>query len=846
MNNNSKDQFHEHMVEMLETQEQHGQVACIVYDTLMHFVDEVATRLELPTVALRPNSAAYRQSDHVILQLQADNLIPLPGLANSDQPFLWRAEPAPGEGARPRVLALPERLAKKTHKNQSPEKQKSERAERKTLPPRHATAAACLLVSCDGGILEGVTLHFSSKFYFSGKNSLSSSPRHRNVFIRRFEFSVLGRWRKKTIWNEKNGIPMDCRSIINVEDAFNDLLTLQPCRIYTKAQLQKEVENLASSGWFKEVELDMKTNSDGTVDINFPIKEMYWGSKYRMKCIGVNSLLELDSIQMDENMTQNEAMESMMSYNRQYRKRVEEARPCMLPMAVQGEIQGMLRQCGNVNSRLLRKIAKRIEKWYHENGYQLSRVVNFGNLDPNSKELVCEVMEGDINRVVVQFQDKLGNICEGNTKLGVITRVLPKQLGKGRVFQIEAFREALNNLNSLNLFSNIELNPSMDERNGAITAEIKLQEAQCQSVEVSTEWNIVPQRSGRPMLASIQPSANISLEVRNLKGLNRSIIGSMTLSNLFDPEDDLGFKFEYVHPYLDGVHNPRNRTFRASCFNSSKSSPAFTSGPEVDLPPLWVDRAGVKANITEDFTKQSKFTCGLVMEEIITRDENGQISRNGQKMMLNGDISANGPPTTLSGTGTDRMAFLQANLTRDNTRSLNGALIGERNVFQFDQGLCIGSKFPFFNRHKLTMTKFFPLKQVEEGKGKPAPPVLVLHGLYGGCVGDLPNHEAFTLGGPYSVRGYNVGELGAARQKLELAAEVRIPVKNAYAYAFAEHGNDLGSSVSVQGNPTKAYMRNGHGSSYGVGVKLGQVRAEYAIDHNSRRGSLFIHVGERF
>ncbi|CAA2971346.1 TOC75-3, chloroplastic-like [Olea europaea subsp. europaea] len=636
------------------------------------------------------------------------------------------------------------------------------------------------------------------------------------------------------------------RSIINVEDAFNDLLTLQPCRIYTKAQLQKEVENLASSGWFKEVELDMKTNSDGTVDINFPIKEMYWGSKYRMKCIGVNSLLELDSIQMDENMTQNEAMEFMMSYNRQYRKRVEEARPCMLPMAVQGEIQGMLRQCGNVNSRLLRKIAKRIEKWYHENGYQLSRVVNFGNLDPNSKELVCEVMEGDINRVVVQFQDKLGNICEGNTKLGVITRVLPKQLGKGRVFQIEAFRKALNNLNSLNLFSNIELNPSMDERNGAITAEIKLQEAQCQSVEVSTEWNIVPQRNGRPMLASIQPSANISLEVRNLKGLNRSIIGSMTLSNLFDPEDDLGFKFEYVHPYLDGVHNPRNRTFRASCFNSSKSSPAFTGGPEVDLPPLWVDRAGVKANITEDFTKQSKFTCGLVMEEIITRDENGQISRNGQKMMLNGDISANGPPTTLSGTGTDRMAFLQANLTRDNTRSLNGALIGERNVFQFDQGLCIGSKFPFFNRHKLTMTKFFPLKQVEEGKGKPAPPVLVLHGLYGGCVGDLPNHEAFTLGGPYSVRGYNVGELGAARQKLELAAEVRIPVKNAYAYAFAEHGNDLGSSVSVQGNPTKAYMRNGHGSSYGVGVKLGQVRAEYAVDHNSRRGSLFIHVGERF
>jgi outer membrane protein assembly factor BamA len=57
---------------------------------------------------------------------------------------------------------------------------------------------------------------------------------------------------------------------------------------------------------------------------------------------------------------------------------------------------------------------------------------------------------------------------------------------------------------------------------------------------------------------------------------------------------------------------------------------------------------------------------------------------------------------------------------------------------------------------------------VEEGAGKPPPPVLVLHGRYGGCVGDLPSYDAFTLGGPYSVRGYNMGELGAARNMVEV------------------------------------------------------------------------------
>ncbi|KAI3473899.1 hypothetical protein Pfo_028091 [Paulownia fortunei] len=297
----------------------------------------------------------------------------------------------------------------------------------------------------------------------------------------------------------------------------------------------------------------------------------------------------------------------------------------------------------------------------------------------------------------------------------------------------------------------------------------------------------------------------VSFEHRNIKGLNRSLLGSVTTSNFLNPQDDLAFKLEYVHPYVDGVYDPRNRTFRASCFNSRKLKKFPLYGlTELELKPIL----------------RSKFTYGLVMEEITTRDESSHISANGQRVLPSGGVSADGPPTTLSGTGVDRMAFLQANITRDNTKFLNGAVVGERNVFQLDQGLGIGSKFPFFNRHQLTVTRFLQLKNVEEGAGKPPPPVLVLHGHYGGCVGDLPSYDAFTLGGPYSVRGYNMGELGAARNILELAAELRIPVRNTHAYVFAEHGNDLGSSKDVKGNPTEVYRRMGHGSSYGVGMKL--------------------------
>jgi hypothetical protein len=84
----------------------------------------------------------------------------------------------------------------------------------------------------------------------------------------------------------------------------------------------------------------------------------------------------------------------------------------------------------------------------------------------------------------------------------------------------------------------------------------------------------------------------------------------------------------------------------------------------------------------QNFSRQSKFTYGLVMEEIITRDETNHVCSNGQRVLPNGGISADGPPTTLSGTGIDRMAFLQANITRDNTKFVNGAIVGNRNMFQ--------------------------------------------------------------------------------------------------------------------------------------------------------------------
>ncbi|KAI3448590.1 hypothetical protein Pfo_005255 [Paulownia fortunei] len=78
MNTNCKVPFQDHVVQMLEEQQLQGEVACIIYDALMHFVDVVANDLKLPTIVLRTTNAAYIHSCHVMLQLLAEKLVPVP------------------------------------------------------------------------------------------------------------------------------------------------------------------------------------------------------------------------------------------------------------------------------------------------------------------------------------------------------------------------------------------------------------------------------------------------------------------------------------------------------------------------------------------------------------------------------------------------------------------------------------------------------------------------------------------------------------------------------------------------------------------------------------------------
>ncbi|KAL3530787.1 hypothetical protein ACH5RR_010109 [Cinchona calisaya] len=195
------------------------------------------------------------------------------------------------------------------------------------------------------------------------------------------------------------------------EDSFFEMVNIRPGGVYTKAQLQKELQTLAGCGMFEKVYLDGKTNPDGTIGITVSFLVSTWQCADRFRCINAGLMPQSKPIEMDPDMTEKERIEYYRSREEDYRRRLNKRGHVYCQCRCREKFYRCLREKGTVSARLLQKIRDSVQQWSHENGYACAQVVNFGNLP--TKEVVCEVVEGDITQLVIQFQDKLGNVCEG-------------------------------------------------------------------------------------------------------------------------------------------------------------------------------------------------------------------------------------------------------------------------------------------------------------------------------------------------------------------------------------------------------------------------------------------------
>ncbi|XP_038707648.1 UDP-glucose iridoid glucosyltransferase-like isoform X2 [Tripterygium wilfordii] len=77
LNFNCQTPFQECLVQLIEQQDQHGEISCVVYDELMYFSESVASHLRIPTIILRTTTAATFVSRLTLQNLKAEGYLPL-------------------------------------------------------------------------------------------------------------------------------------------------------------------------------------------------------------------------------------------------------------------------------------------------------------------------------------------------------------------------------------------------------------------------------------------------------------------------------------------------------------------------------------------------------------------------------------------------------------------------------------------------------------------------------------------------------------------------------------------------------------------------------------------------
>lgn len=575
----------------------------------------------------------------------------------------------------------------------------------------------------------------------------------------------------------------------------------------SKKDLSDDLEQLLNTGLFANVDANVTPKKDGYA-VEFVFREKIWPRVQSFRVAGATAL----------------------------------------PKEVEAEVLNAAQKNQNCTVRVLATAKNIVESYYTSKGLTFGTISHFDGME--NGEVIAHVVEGEISRVQAVYLDDNMQPIPGN-KGFTHPRVIQREhnFKVGSLYSVEDAKTALRDIFLLQLFDNVQVVPRPDEKDPSkVQVDIMLRERPIRTAETELEWSIAPDDQGRPDLVSARPGGSVFFEQRNLDGWGRQIFGSVSTANFLQPQDDLGFKLEYIHPYCYGDDDILKSSFKTAVFNTRKLSPTFSGGPLMeDVPAVWIDRAGLKATLTQNFSRQSRSSASLVLEEITTRDDSGAICSHGSKHLPNGAVSVDGPQTTHSETGTDRVVFLQGSNARDTTKFVNGTQIGSRDIIQFEQSVGVGSGFPMFNRFTTEHTRFMQLLPEAKKTALP-PPVLVLHAKFGHIIGNCSSYDAFTLGGPHSCRGYSVGELGASRSLLEHALELRVPIPyvNTHGFLFWEGCTDMGSSMKVVGNPTEYYRRAGRGSSHGIGAKFGPVRVEWCSDNNQGTASTFIRFGERF
>ncbi|XP_047076562.1 outer envelope protein 80, chloroplastic-like [Lolium rigidum] len=462
-----------------------------------------------------------------------------------------------------------------------------------------------------------------------------------------------------------------------------------------------------------------------------------------------------------------------------------------------------------INIRHLYQVVKSINEWYQE--HSLTGMVSSAEI-LSGGILRLQVSEAEVNDINFRFLDRrTGEPTIGKTQLDTILRQLTTK--KGQVYNRAQVKRDVERILSMGIMEDvtITLQPVGD------------------SNKVDLVMNLVECTAGE-----ILPDVGISSRTTN--GLLSRLLGGLGYShcNVFGRNKKLNlllkggqidslYHLSYTDPWIDGDNKRTSRTVMVQ--NSSTSGTLIDGGDHPDHGPITIGRVTAGIEYSRPLRPKWSGTFGFIFQHAGARDKEGN--------PVIGDVNDN--QLTVSGNPYDYTLLAKlGGVYRD-----SGDHSSTMFVFNAEQGLPILPQWLRFNRVTSHLKQGYEI----------GPARLILSASGGHVEGNFSPHEAFSIGGTNSVRGYEEGAIGTGRSYAVGSGEVSCRLFGPFeGVIFGDYGSDLGSGLNVPGNPAGAHGNPGSGYGYGVGIRmnspLGLLRVEYAFN-DQQVGRFHFGAGHR-
>ncbi|WP_365674125.1 BamA/TamA family outer membrane protein, partial [Okeania sp. SIO3I5] len=579
-----------------------------------------------------------------------------------------------------------------------------------------------------------------------------------------------------------------------LEDQVYQVINTQPGRTTTRSQLQRDINAIFATGFFRNVKAVPEDTPLG-VRVTFEVEP--------------NPVLNSVIIEGAEVFPESE---TQRIFNEQYGQ--------------------------TLNLKVFEGGIEQVNQWYQDNGYVLGQVIGAPQVSDDGT-VTLEVAEGEIREIQVRFVDaegetvdEEGNPIEGRTREYIITREI--QLQPGDIFQRQTAERDIRRVFGLGIFEDVRLGlePAPDDPNQAVVI-----------------VNVVEKSTGSLAFGGGVSSASglfgtVSYQQQNIGGNNQKLGGEFQVGERLVLAD-----VSFTDPWVGG--DDHRLSYTVNAFRRRAISVIFDSDEDndqrdVDLPngdnPR-VIRTGGGVSFTRPFIPnpfvdpQWTASLGLKYERVEIQDSDGDTEPRDEL----------GNKLTADDSGEDDLLTVQFGIVNDRRNNRRQPTSGSLLRFGTEQSIPIGSAEIAMNRLRGNFSYFIPVNFTRFADG---PEALAFNLQAGHIIGDLPPYEAFPLGGTNTVRGYDEGSVAAGRTFVLGTVEYRFPVLNFLGGAlFIDAATVFDSQSSVIGNPGGVREKPGDGIGYGAGIRvqspLGPIRIDYAINDEGETRFHF-GIGERF